>query len=258
MGKPVPERQAAKAAGERFYDTGKPCKNGHLSKRYTGTGVCATCAVKNTRRHQMAASWDPARQAAKDAGRRHYAAGFTCVNGHEDKRYVANGHCFGCQAARQRRYAEAHPGQEARWARERRAKDPSGHRAEAKRWYESNREKAREAARRWTAANIDYVRRTRIVIANRRRARIADNGGTFTIEDVERLYRAQRNCCAACLAPSMQLEIDHIMPIRLGGGSDPSNLQLLCLPCNRSKGGKHPSTWKPRQSYDTTDSVLTS
>ena len=32
------------------------------------------------------------------------------------------------------------------------------------------------------------------------------------------------------------LEIDHIVPEFLGGTEDPGNLQLLCRPCNRSKG----------------------
>lgn len=35
------------------------------------------------------------------------------------------------------------------------------------------------------------------------------------------------------------MEIDHVKPEFLGGGSDASNLQLLCTKCNRSKGYKH-------------------
>jgi hypothetical protein len=34
----------------------------------------------------------------------------------------------------------------------------------------------------------------------------------------------------------VDLELDHIHPEYLGGGSEPENLQLLCRRCNRSKG----------------------
>jgi len=32
--------------------------------------------------------------------------------------------------------------------------------------------------------------------------------------------------------------IDHIVPVCAGGGDDPSNLRLLCMSCNCSKGGR--------------------
>ena len=35
-----------------------------------------------------------------------------------------------------------------------------------------------------------------------------------------------------------KLEIDHIKPYFKGGSSDPSNLQVLCKPCNIKKGSK--------------------
>jgi hypothetical protein len=34
---------AARAAGEKFYNTGSPCKQGHYSKRYASTGQCVEC-----------------------------------------------------------------------------------------------------------------------------------------------------------------------------------------------------------------------
>ena len=37
------ELHAAKTAGEMFYFTGKPCKHGHISKRYTATQICHEC-----------------------------------------------------------------------------------------------------------------------------------------------------------------------------------------------------------------------
>ncbi len=39
-------RAEAIAAGEKTYNTGKPCKNGHLSDRYTLGGMCLGCLAK--------------------------------------------------------------------------------------------------------------------------------------------------------------------------------------------------------------------
>lgn len=36
-------RKEAKANNEPFYFTGKECKNGHISERYTSHGACKTC-----------------------------------------------------------------------------------------------------------------------------------------------------------------------------------------------------------------------
>ena len=38
-----------------------------------------------------------------------------------------------------------------------------------------------------------------------------------------------------CCGRRDKLEYDHIIPFSCGGESDPSNIQLLCQPCNRSK-----------------------
>jgi hypothetical protein len=38
-----------------------------------------------------------------------------------------------------------------------------------------------------------------------------------------------------CCGSSENLEYDHITPFSCGGGSEASNIQLLCLKCNRSK-----------------------
>ncbi len=241
--KRVPEREAAKVAGERFYHTGKPCRNGHLSKRYTGTGVCAVCATTNTLRCQAKGREHPNRTAARAAGAIHYSTGVACKHGH-DRRYVASGTCVECEPGRTKRYRAKTPGIEAKWARERRAKDPTSHRQEAMRWYEKNRERAHEMAKRWKKKNPERAKELARVGANMRRARKAANGGSFTADDIAALLEKQKGRCAGCAIEAACLEIDHIMPIFLGGSSDPTNLQLLCFPCNRSKGRKHPDLWR--------------
>lgn len=242
MGRPVPERAAAKLAGERYYDTGQPCKNGHLSKRYTGTGICATCATLNTLRCQAKGREHPNRTAARASDEKFYATGEPCQNGHLVSRYVSTGVCVTCAFKIVKRHLARHPGIEAARTRKRRAKDPTKHRKASLKWAKQNKTKIRDTYQRWRKENLELSRALGRMNANNRRARRLNNGGFFTLDDVAILFEKQKGLCAACSSDD-RLEIDHIMPLVLGGRNDPSNLQLLCLPCNRSKGGKHPDEW---------------
>lgn len=48
MGKPFNEaKKLAKENGERFYFTGKPCKEGHISNRYVTGNECVDCKVQD-------------------------------------------------------------------------------------------------------------------------------------------------------------------------------------------------------------------
>lgn len=59
------------------------------------------------------------------------------------------------------------------------------------------------------------------------------------IPDSVRQYVFQRNNyqCQSCAKThkETQLTIDHIIPLAKGGSNDISNLQTLCLECNRQK-----------------------
>ena len=48
------------------------------------------------------------------------------------------------------------------------------------------------------------------------------------------VYTRDGGSCQCC-GSSLSLEYDHITPFSCGGSSDVSNIQLLCLQCNRSK-----------------------
>lgn len=58
-------------------------------------------------------------------------------------------------------------------------------------------------------------------------------------EAVYAKLRSNGNTCALCGQPILTddtVHIDHIIPIREGGTSDPSNLQVVHDWCNLSKG----------------------
>ncbi len=52
-------RKEAKADGDIFYYTGKPCKHGHGTKRYVNGHGCSVCATE--KRINRKRDWDPER-----------------------------------------------------------------------------------------------------------------------------------------------------------------------------------------------------
>ena len=68
--------------------------------------------------------------------------------------------------------------------------------------------------------------------SSRRLARVS---GT-TLQALRReAYASQHGRCATPSCPGVPSELDHIVPVEQGGSDDRSNLQLLCLPCHRTK-----------------------
>ena len=62
-----------------------------------------------------------------------------------------------------------------------------------------------------------------------------------------RVLMASGRRCALCGATSRErpLDVDHIIPRSRGGKTSPSNLQVLCSKCNRSKGNKDTTDFRP-------------
>jgi 5-methylcytosine-specific restriction endonuclease McrA len=57
-------------------------------------------------------------------------------------------------------------------------------------------------------------------------------------EDVRRfVFQRDEGECQKCGSREL-LQFDHIIPVALGGSSEPENLQLLCSTCNREKSAR--------------------
>lgn len=108
------------------------------------------------------------------------------------------------------------------------------------RWRTQNPEKLRAAQIRWDKNNPE---KKRVHRENRRaRERAAVGAMSSNIDAV--LMEKQKGRCACCSdALTSTRELDHILPLILGGTNEDCNVQLLCRPCNRSKGKKHPETF---------------
>ena len=57
----------------------------------------------------------------------------------------------------------------------------------------------------------------------------------YISETTKKVVYARDGGKCKCCGSSQSLEYDHITPYSCGGSSDASNIQLLCLKCNRSK-----------------------
>ena len=246
--KPVPERTAAKEAGERFYFTGKACRNGHVVKRYTSSGLCSACATKNVKAWAAKQPEHPARIAARASSERYYSTGKPCPHGH-DRRWVSNGVCTECGVKRSREWDARNPDYDhAGMARKSRAKDPTGHRKASGKWAKNNPEKHAAALVAWRDANREWYRAYHRAYQAKRKLRKAANGGFYTPKDVEELRVLQNDLCAACRRKT-KLEVDHILAVVRGGTNARSNLQLLCRKCNASKGAKDMTEWAQEKGF---------
>lgn len=84
----------------------------------------------------------------------------------------------------------------------------------------------------------------RVAGGHRRRALKRNAGGSFTAAQIDALYRAQRGRCACCgVALRGKFHRDHRVALANGGSNDITNIELLCGPCNLSKGAKDEIAW---------------
>jgi 5-methylcytosine-specific restriction endonuclease McrA len=149
----------------------------------------------------------------------------------------------------------------------RRVKDADKIKARGRSYYERNSEKIKKSSSRWSKANRDkksvyralrklshpdehkaavakWAKENPLKIRSyqhNRRAKKAANGGTLSPHLASTLYLIQRGKCACC-GKSLKngYDMDHIVPLHLGGVNSDENIQLLTPSCNRQKGAKDP------------------
>lgn len=185
-------------------------------------------------------------------GLKRYFTGKSCKHGHVAERYVNGWECIACNAAAEakRRAAELEKYREYRRARyaansetikrlqrERRAANPEGARARNRGWKADNPDKARAHQKAWRSANPE---KSRALDRNKRAHRRAAEG-RHTAADIAALLSKQGGKCGFCSKKlTASYHVDHVQPLAKGGSNWPSNLQILCPPCNLSKHAKDP------------------
>lgn len=161
------------------------------------------------------------RKEAVAQGLKRYFTGRRCVNGHCAERSLRS-ECVQCAREKNRAWY---------------ARNIEGERARCLAYRNSNIERCRENSRAYNQANLDRG----ATIARNRRARRRKNGGSHTLKDISEILLMQNGKCAYCrISLNSVRHVDHILPLALGGSNGRENLQILCVPCNKTKSAKHP------------------
>jgi hypothetical protein len=215
-------RTDAKAAGLKRYFTGKKCHQQHIAERRVSDHGCVECS------RVKAAS-------PKERERR--------------REYMA---------AHQRGYRKAHPDRVraakmkhgfeplAAYKRELRSKNPEKFKEIQSKSWQKHKTKRMEENREWKKSHPEQFRAIQKAGKANRRALEKAATGRISKADVLHLFEVQLGMCAAddCRADLANgFHLDHIHSLRRGGPNDVGNAQLLCQPCNQSKGTKTMAEW---------------
>jgi len=144
----------------------------------------------------------------------------------------------------------ANPGKQAAYSRRYRENNPEVAKAAQLDWYQRNIDAQRTRKLKYRNENIDNARRkssaynkanpAKIAAISRNRRARAKAGGTHTEQDVAEIMKLQKGRCAYCRIVLGKYHVDHIEPLARGGSNDRCNLQILCIPCNKTKSAKDP------------------
>ena len=206
MDTPIITRQEAISQGLSIYFDGTPCKHGHNLGRYTKTNVCVFCK-KNVYKRE-----DPQKNRDRSNAYR-LSEKFDKDKRNERERFL--------RTLPHRKIAQ-------------------------KAYVEKNRDRIREDKKRWALKNREQVLiGQRISVHKRRLQKVNTSDGSVNKVSVLAMLESQKYKCLNCNAclKTNKWELDHIMPLHLGGSHTIKNCQIICQSCNRKKAYKHPVDW---------------
>lgn len=228
---PIVTRVDAQAAGLDHWFSGKQCKAGHLSERYTKSGHCISCALRNA---EDARKKDP--DAFRAAQRLYYSENKVAILDRAKTNYAAS-------PDHRREYAKKYYAKNSDKRRaysiERRAADPQKERDARRARYVADPGKVCAAVLSWQKANPEKKR----ALNRLRRSRSRGAEGKHTAEDILWLMGVQGSKCAHSWCRKdlkKERHVDHVIPLSRGGSNDRKNIALLCPACNMRKHNTHP------------------
>lgn len=217
-------RKSALAIGQKYYFTGEPCKYGHIEKRYVGNGGCVVCLTNRT--NKWIESNYEKHIKSKTEGTRKWRL-------KNPDRFKMSNHLYWVKNKDKQLAAKRD------WRRNNKERDKAYARGLYHKYIEKQRLRSRENNRKDPEG-----RRAR---TRNRRAKQRSAEGKHCAADVKRLYSLQKGKCAYCRIYLNEYHVDHIVSIAAGGSNYPKNLQILCGPCNMSKGASDPIDFAQRK-----------
>lgn len=251
-------RQESLAAGLPRYFTGKSCKWGHVCERFVLESRCCMCLAARHKKYR-----EENAAALSESKKNHYEKNREKLISSRKKYYKANKQkCLETTRRSESLRKDYYASLKKKWYEDNKVSlaevgklryenNKEAYLARNKEYYkknkkqisvatkkyrEENKAKLTEGQKRWYEKNYDKVR----INTRNREERIKLAGGTHVLADIKNIFTMQRGFCAACYEKikGKKYHVDHIKPIALGGDNWPSNLQILCPPCNMSKGAK--------------------
>lgn len=156
--------------------------------------------------------------------------------------------CRLCENKQARERAAAHPEKALERKRKWRAEHHEKYLNSQRRYRSENQDAYRESSRRnsqkWSREHRDIRR----IQQQNRRARLLEAGGTYSSQDIKKLYELQKGRCWWNTKHKLDkgYHIDHRIPLVKGGSNDISNIVLACPHCNLSKRDKMPEEFSGR------------
>lgn len=264
----ITNREQATSLGLKRFFTGNPCKNGHISERFTKDGKCVECNRLACRaRHHRRVHSDQSRlerslsyaetlkkarirrevqalkrisrnsenalfTAGKRAGQSRYKTNRACPKGHRGERYIPSRTC--CECSREWGTSETRKIYDREYNEENKEKISS----RSKRYFAENHSKVLKSVRLWAKNNKDKVKAIKHNYKVRRRALIAEGVSSARLAEwVERQKKWCYWCGENCLSG---YHIDHYVPLSKGGKHDTDNMVISCPKCNIRKNAKDP------------------
>jgi len=118
--------------------------------------------------------------------------------------------------------------------------DVKSHKKEYDKAYrQKNRDWIDSRRAEWAIKNREKCKRYALTSAHKRRSKT--QGGASS-EDLKEWSDKQEKVCHWCGCNCEEnFEIDHYLPIALGGEHETYNFVISCMPCNRKKHAQHPA-----------------